>query len=285
MYRIPFVNLPGFSKFDNENFEQLFPENLSARDQYEKFREAILSGMDNRKYVPVMRMCDGEYIYAVGKKKGYYQGFASVVKIQISRLLHNQPTSWGENYTRLQNLQLKRRFPQLLKHIAEHGFIANHFLYTPSHFCEQYIEPLLNWYEKHGIPVNSNTYSAFYFVYVLLNGPDSLSLYKGRSILVITSFSEEKRQSTELELKRRGANNVSFQSISATSSMLDKPDLTSFAGKVDLVLVAAGIGSANILVQCEPLQVPCIDSGFCLECLANPELRQERIYGVPDQEF
>jgi hypothetical protein len=241
--------------------------------------------MSEKKYLPVMRMCDGEYIYSVGRKKGHFQGFTTVVKNQISKIFRSQTTSWGENYTRLQNLQLKKRFPQLLKFIAEHGFIANHFLYTPSHFCEQYIQPMIDWYAKHGIPVNKDSYSAFYFVYVLLNGPDSLSLFKGRNILVISSFPDEKRTSTETELKRRGAAGVYFQAISATSSMLDTIDLTPFAGKVDLVLIAAGIGSANILVQCQVLQVPCIDSGFCLECLANPAVRSERIYGVPDQEF
>lgn len=285
MQRIPFVNLPGFKKFDGEKFEHLFPENRPVLEQYESFKQAIFSAIESKKYLPVMRMCDGEYIYSVGKKKGYYQGFASVVKNQIGKLLHSQTTSWGENYTRKQNIQLKKRFPQLLKFIAEHGYIANHFLYTPSHFCEQYIQPMIDWYAKHGIPVNKDSYSAFYFVYVLLNGPDSLSLFKGKNILVISSFPEDKRASAETELKRRGAAAVHFQAISATSSMLDTIDLSPFAGKVDLVLIAAGIGSANILVQCEVLQVPCIDSGFCLECLANPAVRSERIYGVPDQEF
>jgi hypothetical protein len=285
MYRIPFVHLPGFSKFDNEGFEHLFPENKSAREQYDVFKEIILHGAATHKYVPVMRMCDGEYIYSVGRRKGYHEGILSVVKIMVAKFFRTQTTSWGENYTRSQNRQLKKKFPDLLRFISKHGFIANHFFYTRHHFCEEYIEPMQKWYAKHGIAVDSAKFTSFYFVYVLLNGPDSLSLYKDKNILVITSFPESKRQSTAAELKRRGASGVFFQEISATSSMLDNPDLSRFAGKIDLVLIAAGIGSANILVQCESLNVPCIDSGFCLECLANPAVRQERIYCVPDQEF
>jgi hypothetical protein len=285
MYNIPFVNLPGFEKFDSENFSHLFPENSPARPQYEYFKQIINSAIDNKKYLPVMRMCDGEFIYSVGKKRGYHQGLFGEIKILISKVLRSQTTSWGENYTRAQNRKLKKKFPEMLRFISEHGFIANHFLFTRHHFCEEYIGPMIKWYARNSIAIKSNNFTAFYFVYVLLNGPDSLSLFKNRNILVITSFREEKQKSTETELKRRGATGVFFHTISATRSMLDKLDLTPFAGKVDLVLIAAGIGSANILVQCEPLQVPCIDSGFCLECLANPAVRQERIYGVPDQEF
>lgn len=285
MYNIPFVDLSGFSKFDNENFEHLFPDNLTARAHYENFRDIIYSGINKRKYVPVMRMCDGEYIYSVGKKKGYHQGLLGGLKILVSKLLWNQTTSWGENYTRAQNRQLKKRFPELLRFISSHGFIANHFLYNRHHFCEEYIEPMKDWYSRQGIHFTSKNYTAFYFVYVMLNGPDSLTLFNKRSILVISSFPELKKAAVEKELKRRGAANVSFQSISATNSMLDVLDLSPFRGKTDLVLIAAGIGSANILQQCQVLEVPCIDSGFCLECIANPAVRPERIYCVPDIEF
>jgi hypothetical protein len=285
MQLVPFVGLPGFRRFDDHDFFHLFPENIPSFEYYEKFKQAIFKAAEKKEYLPVMRMCDGEYIYSIGKRKSYYQGFASVIKNQIGKLIHTHTTSWGENYTRAQNLLLKKKFPQLLKFISEHGYIANHFLYTPSHFCEQYIHPIIKWYAQNDITINNNNFSAFYFVYVLLNGPDSLLLYKNRRILVISSFKGDKRNSTEMELRRRGAVAVFFQTISATQSLLDTIDLNPFKGNVDIVLIAAGIGSANILVQCKVLEVPCIDSGFCLECLANPDIRSERIYGVPDQEF
>ena len=285
MYKIPFINLPGFRKFDNEGFEHLFPVNKSALEQYDYFKETIISGMDVHKYVPVMRMCDGEYIYSVGEKKGYHQGLIGVFKNLMYRLFRNQTTSWGENYSRTQNRQLKKRFPELLRFISEHGFIANHFVYSRHHFCEEYIDPVCKWYKKHGITINNRNFTSFYFVYVLLNGPDSLALFNNRSVLIISSFNEAKRVNVEKELKRRGAVNIYFQQISATSSMLDVLDLSSFKDKTDLVLIAAGIGSANILYQCQTLEVPCIDSGFCMECMADVAKRSERIFCLPDQDF
>jgi hypothetical protein len=285
MYTVPFIDLPGFRKYDHEGFEHLFPDNRSTREQYERFKDAILNGVEQRKYIPVMRMCDGEYIYSVGRKKGYHQGFIGTIKLILAKLIKTQTTSWGENYSRADNRKLKKRFPELLKFISDHGYIANHFLYNRHHFCEEYIEPMRKWYSRHGITFHKDNYASFFFVYVMLNGPDSLPLFKQRRILIISSFAEDKRASTEKELKRRGASAVYFQAVSATSSMLDVLDLTPFAQQADLVLIAAGIGSANILKQCEILQVPCIDSGFCLECIANPAVRAERIYCIPDTEF
>jgi hypothetical protein len=144
---------------------------------------------------------------------------------------------------------------------------------------------MLKWYRNHGIHINNSNYTAFYFVYALLNGPDSLLIFRNRNILIISSFVGEKQKAVEKELKKRGASSVKFQCISPTSSMLDLLDLSSYVGEIDLVLVAAGIGSANILKQCAQLSVPAIDSGFCLECIANPAKRAERIYCLPDTEF
>lgn len=41
MYRVPFIGLPGFSQFDNEGFEHLFPEQKPALAYYEAFRDDI----------------------------------------------------------------------------------------------------------------------------------------------------------------------------------------------------------------------------------------------------
>lgn len=285
MHRIPFVNLPGFSKYDDEGFEHLFPTSGNAREQYVKFKIRIFAGINQCKYIPVMRMCDGEYIYSVGRKRGYHEGLFSVLKIFIATLFNTQTTSWGEKYSRTENKELKKRFVNNLKFISKHGYIANHFLYNRHHFCEEYIEPMKKWYAKHGIEMRPDNFVSFFFVYVLLNGPDSLDLFKNQKVLVLSSFAGEKITNIKSELKRRGALEVFFESVSATSSMLDVLEITSYKGKVDLVLIAAGIGSSNILCQCEPLSVPCIDSGFCLECIANPAVRSQRIFCVPDNEF
>jgi hypothetical protein len=115
-----------------------------------------------------------------------------------------------------------------------------------------------------------------------LNGPDCRLLYSNSRILVISSFSKEKKDNVNTELKQMGADVVYFINISPTNSMLDVIDINAFVDSVDIVLIAAGIGSSNILVQCQPLNAICIDAGFCLECLADSTIRSSRVFCLPE---
>ena len=285
MYRIPLIDLPGFNSMNAYSFEQLFFEDAPAIEQYKRFKQEIENAITKKKFLPIMRMCDGEYIYCIGKKRNQSLTGLRAVKFYLGKILKRHVTSWGETYTRKQNVELKIKFPKMLKRIAAHGYIANHFVYSPPHFCEEYIDPIIKWYKKNEIVLNSNNSTAFYFVYTLLNGPDSLSLFNNRNLLILSSFDEFKRTAVAKELKRRGAKNIEFRSISQTQSMLDSFDLSDFKGKTDIVLIAGGIGSANILLLCESLATVCIDSGFCLECLADSSKCIERPFCLPDSVF
>ena len=53
-------------------------------------------------------------------------------------------------------------------------------------------------------------------------------------------------------------------------------------GKVDLVLVGAGVGKVNVLPQLEVLAVPCLDAGYLFEVWADPASGVERLYCIPD---
>jgi hypothetical protein len=52
-----------------------------------------------------------------------------------------------------------------------------------------------------------------------------------------------------------------------------------------LVLIGAGVGSANIINQLTSLNAICIDAGHALDCFSKPELRKERICLLPDEEI
>ena len=62
-------------------------------------------------------------------------------------------------------------------------------------------------------------------------------------------------------------------------------DLSKIQRPVDLVLVGAGVGSVNILAQLATLNTACLDVGFALTTLENPDLRWNRPFCVPDDEF
>ncbi len=281
-FKVRFIGLPGFKSMDVYPLEQLFFEDKTAIELYNSFKSRLFKAIEDGVFLPVMRMCDGEYIYCVGKKKNVDHTGYKLLKFYLGRLLKREKTSWGESYTKKQNKQLKKEFPFLLKRIAGQGMIANHFMYSHTHFCEEYIEPMKVWYNQHDIRLNSKNFTAFYFVYVLLNGPDSFELFNQKNILILSSFDQDKRTSVEKELKARGAGNVYFEAISKNRSMLDKLNLDKYKDAVNLVLIAGGIGSANILLQCENLNAVCIDAGFCLDCIADPAKRNERVYCLPD---
>jgi hypothetical protein len=118
-----------------------------------------------------------------------------------------------------------------------------------------------------------------------MHGPDRKRLINGRRVLIVSGLTDDKRRGIKRGLTEGGASDIQFLPISPKKALLDTIDLGQIRRPVDLVLVGAGVGSANILVQLEPLGVPCLDVGFALSTLGNPELRWNRPFCVPDDEF
>jgi hypothetical protein len=80
-----------------------------------------------------------------------------------------------------------------------------------------------------------------------------------------------------------GAKRVVFISISSKKSMMDRIDVSQ-TGKIDLVLIGAGVGALNILEQVESLQTTSIDVGHVLDCYWKPEqFVGQRHFSAPDQ--
>ena len=67
-------------------------------------------------------------------------------------------------------------------------------------------------------------------------------------------------------------------------SLYDKISIDKFIGKVDFVIIGAGIGKPNIMVQLEKLNVPCIDAGFIFEVWANTN-KWNRSFCISDDDF
>jgi hypothetical protein len=110
---------------------------------------------------------------------------------------------------------------------------------------------------------------------------DSYQLLQNKNILIITSFDNQKKESIQKFLvNERGVAIVDFYKISETKSMYDKIDLTKIGSSYDIVLVGAGIGASNILVQLEKLNTVCIDAGYVLERYLNPMMAKKRIFIV-----
>ena len=73
-----------------------------------------------------------------------------------------------------------------------------------------------------------------------------------------------------------GASSVSFLGISQNRSLFDIVNIENYHNKIDIVLLAAGIGKVNIITQLKPLNATCIDMGYMYEVYANPEIGLNR---------
>jgi hypothetical protein len=287
------LQVPGFTKKVPEGeVGQIVFDVISSEKWYGNFLNRIKDSIGKR-YLPVYRMADGEFIFCVGWKpdlpnvqsrviERLWFKTKGVIKSGVRSVYSRSSTCWGEDYSGISNEDLMRHYVRCLKVVASHGILAIHFTRSNGRFSEQYFEPMCEWFEKNKIEITPDNYISFYFVYALLCGPDSKVLIRNRRLLLVTSADDSKRTRIGEYLMSLGAKTVQFLRISPNRALLDKINLDEIKETVDLVLVAGGIGSVNILDQLKPLNTVCIDIGICMEIFADPSKRG-RIFTQPDQ--
>jgi hypothetical protein len=286
------LQLPDFAALNSEFNRTLAPSNRKVPGWFDAFVARLVRAR-GREFLPVARMSDGEYMFAVGPQPPDIR-LSPVVRIasrglQTLRSLRRRGTfvagmrgryHSGE-YSRREWATLRAQFARDVREVSLHGVVAWHLTYGPRPFQERYFPALGAWWRKHGIHVTEENCVPFYFVYAALTGTRRRDLLSGR-LLVVNSAAGAKRQRIVQRLRDEGATQVFWLSLSARRSMLDRIDVTPYIGEVDLALVGAGIGKANILNQMRPLQVPCIDAGFVFEVWDDPARAVERPYCSPD---
>lgn len=281
------MDLPGFAEnpkwYGGLGFRSRISDSMES--QYERFRNRVIAAI-GREYLPVYRMADGEFGFMAGQRKlmrdraSLRRHVINQVRIRIRGGSHR--TCWGEEYTAAEMDRGNQVFLRSLERVAERGVIAAYFAVRGDGWGEAYFEPVCDWLDTNHIALNDDNYVPFYFVYAMLNDPRRSELYNGRRVLVVTHLTAERTSALERALLGEGAASVAFVPVSANKSLLDSIDLTTVTDAVDLALVAAGIGSVNILAQLEPLGIPCIDCGISLECLLDETRRLERPFLLGD---
>jgi hypothetical protein len=264
---------------------------------YHTFRDTLLEKLGHKHY-PVFRWGDGECVFSVGYRMArpssgqnpiwYYcrTALSAYVKHRLHRNFLSGTPSYGyERYNHREWLLARQKFVHQLQRIAQEGSIGFNFVVQQSvPFCDQYIAPVCDWLDQHRINISDHNYFPCYFVYALLTGPDLNVVLAGRHVLVVTSDLREKSSLLASRLLLSGACSVQFLSISRSRAMLDVISLADVKTPVDVALIGAGVGAANVIDQLRPLNAVCIDSGFALDCLAEPALRGCRVYTLPDTE-
>jgi hypothetical protein len=292
VHRVP-LYIPGFERFTSIGAPEydapavmLWEAALESDAWYASFRRFVQGAMGAGRHLPIYRMSHGEYIAMVG----YRERPLKRVRRFVSRLLGKQkafksgdPLYGWEQYTNEELAIVRARLPGLLQAIAQDGILAM-ALYPESPGYAMFIGPALDYLDRHGIDVSARNAYPFYFVYALLLGPDAASVFRGRRVLVVTGPTHEKFEKLERALRRYEVADVQFLPCHPQKSMFDTLDLSRVRRPVDLALVGAGVGAANVLDQLRPLGGVCIDAGYCLTVLGEPNLPR-RAYALPDAEF
>ena len=267
-------------------------EPIDGRDWYNEFRQHIYDAIEAHRFLPIYRMFDGEYLFALGRSCKELSPFSRLSPSRLAqslrqfiRVQHRSGSiEYGyESYGPAELNIAKLIFVEQLKRVAEKGILALALHETP--LSRPYVPAILDWFDANQIPVHRNNYYHFYGLYALMHGPDRYSLLRDRRVLVATGLTPEKKQGIAGGLRRVGAADVQYLPVSTSKSMLDCLELSAVVPPVDIVLVGAGVGAVNVLSQLEPLQAVCLDVGFALSTLVNPDLRWNRPFCVPDDEF
>lgn len=274
---------------------------LSVDEEFELLFNIVIENYGN-KHMGIYRMCDAEYMYCVGRRVPFQLSLPRKIKYLFKTLLVNtglinQKTGhvnlvnkevwFGESYTVAEKKQQKKKYLDDLRQLSKEGFLAPHLVYSPGQFAEEYIEPMRKYLYNNNINLNKGNYFMFYYVYIMMSVERYKKiLYQNKNVLIITAFNERnKPENIKESLLKEGAKEIYFYNISHDKSMLEVIDKDKLPANVDLVLIAAGIGSVNIINQLTHLKALCIDAGHALDCLSRPQLRKERIFLLPDNQI
>lgn len=289
------LRFPGFEKqyrFEEkvglDNNRAYYFEPVDCRDWYRRIVDRILHAVEEGEYLPLYRMGDGEYLFALrenpeGESSFWNLSFSDKVRRLIRRLRGEAQRGSGGIYTIEERKQVYSKFVDGVRMVSKKGILGLGLHNTPLY--ERFIPKIFDWFDEKQVEVHQSNYIHVYSIYALMNGPDASRLLENKRVLVVTGLCNDRSSKIRKGLERRGVEDVQFLPVSDRRSMLDEIQSSGVQRPVDLVLIAAGIGAVNVFQQLREFEVPQLDVGFCLDAIADPSLRWKRPFCVPDDEF
>lgn len=288
------LRIPGFLSYWSPGVATLAPAEIESETWFVRFVDRVESASRARRFLPVIRMSDGEYSLLLGAQRPSrrerggrrikrWAGY--LLRAAWRRSGYSGFTAPGVSvgrYTHREVLLARRIYAEVLPRIAGEGILAMHLSHGRTPFQEHFHPALQAWLKQHEISLTLENYVPFYFVYALLRGPQRGRVLAGRRILVVQGAVGGKRERIMAALRREGAASVAWCGISTDRSLFDVLDLGPWAGQVDLVLVGGGVGKPNLFRQLERLGVPCLDAGYVFEVWADPDKARDRVVMQPD---
>lgn len=261
---------------------------IAPKIWFEEFRQSALSAIGQR-FLPVYRMADGEYRFLMGREYNFSRKplIKEILAVTAEKIRIKNPdkwkTSWGETYRPEDTRKLRKSLLADISFIAERGYLACYLNDNGLNAFTEYNQRLLELFRNKDIKFDETNYIPFHFCPSLLVGNGWRDFFLDRRILVVTGLNSIKEQAIRANINEMGARSVEFLPISSSSAMYDNIDLLKVKVKPDICLVAAGIGSANILKQLQPFNTLSLDIGGLMNCYVDRNASQHGgVISLPD---
>ena len=287
--------IPGFLNHFKVRVYALSVTQKSSERQFYDLLDRLLYAIENKVYLPVIRLSDGEYNFILNDQPPVFRNI-SVPRYCIKYMLYLRNITFRKyeastksgvssgSYSKEQRDAALSLYSEQLALIAGKGILALHLTFGQLPFQEKFHPALSIWLDKNKIVLSEKNFTHFYFVYALLRGSTACRIFQNRHVLVVHSATGLKQKKIKEALLNLGCRQVSWCLISENNSLHDKIRI-GFETDLDLVLVGAGIGKPNIFLQLEVLSIPVVDAGYTFEVWADDSCKWSRAMMVPDVDW
>lgn len=283
---------PAYFKKSEKNFGKLkhYPiKETNDFDWYKIFEKKLNKQLKKREFFPLLRMSDGEFIFLLGRKFNQFNFFDKIYYIfqHVKRSIFYMSTFYSsgrkgycERYSVFDLKSLRKKFLKNLRYISQKGLICPNF--SPHPLVATYQKDIIQLFENNNIKLSNKNYFGYYYPTIFFLGKNIFKIFKNKKILIFTSNMPERNFNLKKNLLYFGAKNIDFYLTSLNNPMLDLIDIKKISIKPDFILVAAGVGSNNIIYQLKKFKCACIDCGFLVDALSDIKLAKKRIYHLND---
>lgn len=262
---------------------------------YQRMADQLLAAATKKVWVPLLRMSHGEFTLCVGRPapkkitqlpKYYLKN--TLRRLGVMPMVDYRGNSKGdlndgksrEKLTVQEFKQLKADWIAAMQVIGRQGIIAPAFNDRTSYV--ECIDGMIRFFNKNDIRFGSDNFAPMFGVYAFICGPDFRQLVAGRNVVAVTWLDEQRRKGIEHSCRQAGAATVNFIETSPHRAALETIDPAALPVEPDVALFACGLGAVPLIYQFRHTKAVCIDAGFALDVLANPELRGKRAWTLPD---
>lgn len=283
---LPYLQSLVLEGFPNSDIKYLSFRNEECQLSFDNFANTLISSI-GKKYLPIVRLSDGEYLFLLGEKPPsrrnqlYIIFFLKYIKFLFRKILKNNfvantlPGVSSGSYSKSELNASHKNIVSILRDISNSGYLALHLTYAEKPFQEKFHKDLFELFKLSDIDLNSNNYVPFYFIYALFTFPKyRQSLFWGKDILLINSFDDSKKSRIEKTLFSFGCNTLQWINLSNSRSLYDILPNLNYINNLDLILIGAGVGKFNIFNQLNKLNllIPVVDVGVLFELWADGNL-------------